>query len=159
MASRRVFLAVGVVACVALIAVGLWLWRGRSAPKPLPEPQQVTVPDAIPVEEVALASPDLEVALVGMSGTVHPDYTDWACLLECREREGCNADVQLTVDYRSGGEVKRLILGGRLAGGPGEVMRIGRVQRPPVEVDAIERVSMAVLDVRRSDAPRPTEIE
>ena len=157
MASRRTVLAAVVV--VAVLVAGAWLWRSRTGPPPLPEPKSVTVPDNIPVAEVALASPDLEVVLVGMRGTVHPDYTDWACLLECRERDGCRADVQLTVEYRSLGEPKKLILGGRLDGEGGEIMRIGRVQRPPVDVDLIDRVSLTVLEVRHPGAPRPTEIE
>ena len=157
MTNRGRLLAAIVV--VIVIAAGLWLWRSFSGPPPLPEPKSVTVPDNIPVDEVALASPDLEVVLVGMRGTVHPTYTDWACLLECRERAGCRADIQLTVEYRSLGEPKKLLLGGRLDGDGGEVMRIGRVQRPPVEVDSIDRVSLTVLEVHRADAPRPTEIE
>jgi len=155
MANRRTLLAVAVIVA-AVIIVGLWLWRANA---PLPEPKSVTVPDAIPVEKVELASPDLEVLLVGMRGTVNPDYTDWACLLECREREGCRADIQLTVEYQSGGVPQQFMIGGRLDGDPGEIMRVGRVQRPPVEVDSIDRVSMTVLEVHRTNAPRPTEIE
>lgn len=159
MANRSRALAVAAVIGVVVIAVGLWWWRVRSGPPPLPEPKQITVPDAIPVQEVALSSPDLEVILVGMRGTVHPDYTDWACLLECREPKGCRADVRMTVEYRSAGQPQKLVIDGRLNGAPGEVMRVGRVQRPPVTVDAIDRVSMTVLQVHRADAPRPTEIE
>lgn len=155
MANRRTLVTVA-IAVVAVVVVGLWLWRANA---PLPEPKQVTVPDAIPVEQVDLTSPDLEVLLVGMRGTVHPDYTDWACLLECRERDGCRADVQLTIEYRSSGEPKKLVVGGRLDSDGGEIMRIGRVQRPPVEVDSIDRVSLTVLEMHRTNAPRPTEIE
>ena len=157
MANRRTLLAVA-VAVVAVVVVGLlwWAWRANA---PLPEPKSVTVPDAIPIEKVELTSPDLEVLLVGMRGTVNPDFTDWACFLECREREGCRADIQLTVEYQSGGVAKQFMIGGRLDGDPGEIMRVGRVQRPPVEVDSIDRVSMTVLEVHRANSPRPTEIE
>jgi len=147
-------LVVAVLLIVAFVAaVGLYIWRGRNEPPPLPEPTQVHVPDSIPVEGVAVESPDLDVELRAMRGTVNPGFTDWMCLLECREREGCRADVQVKVEYRSLGEPRQLIIGGRLGGEGGEIMRLGRVQRPPVEVDGIDRVTINVLRVYAADEP------
>jgi hypothetical protein len=154
MANHRRLLAVAaVVAAVVVIAVGLWLWRGRSTPPPLPEPQQVHVPDSIPVEGVAVQSPDLDIELRAVRPTVHPGYTDWRCLLECRERGGCRADVQVKVEYRSSGAPRQLLIGGRLDGEGGEIMRLGRVQRPPIQVDGIDRVTITVLEVYDADKP------
>ena len=149
---RVLIVAVLLIVAVAA-AVGLYLWQGDSEPPPLPERQVVTVPDAIPVEEVAVQSSELAVELVAMRGNVHPDYTDWSCILECREREGCRADVQVDVEYRSSGEARKLTIGGRLFGEPGEIMRIGRVQRPPVSVDSIDKVTITVLQVFSADNP------
>ena len=147
-------LVVAVLLIVAVVAaVGLYLWRGRDVPPPLPEPTQVHVPDAIPVEDVAVESPDLELELRAMRGTVNPNFTDWMCLLECREREGCRADVEVKVEYRSLGEPRQLTIGGRLFGEGGDIMRLGRVQRPPVEVDGIDRVTITVLRVYAADEP------
>ena len=147
-------LVVAVLLIVAVVAaVGLYLWRGRDVPPPLPEPTQVHVPDAIPVEDVAVESPDLELELRAMRGTVNPTFTDWMCLLECREREGCRADVEVKVEYRSLGETRQLTIGGRLFGEGGDIMRLGRVQRPPVEVDGIDRVTINVLRVYPADEP------
>jgi hypothetical protein len=154
MAGYSRILAVAVLLIVAVVAaVGLYLLWGRNQPPPLPERQQVNVPDAIPVDEVTVESPDLDVELRAMRGIVKPGYTDWMCLLECREREGCRADVQITVEYRSLGKPRQLTLGGRLAGEGGEIMRLGRVQRPPVEVDGIDRVTINVLKVYAADEP------
>jgi hypothetical protein len=150
--SRLFTVAVLLLVAVAA-AVGLYLWRGRNQAPPLPEPQQINVPDSIPVEEVAVESPDLDVELRAMRPTVKSGYTDWMCLLECREREGCRADVQIKVEYRSLGEPRQLILGGRLGGEGGEIMRLGRVQRPPVEVDGIDRVTINVLRVYAANEP------
>jgi hypothetical protein len=150
--SRVLAVAAFLIVAVA-IAAGLYFWQGRDEPPPLPEPTQVHVPDAIPVEEVAVASPDLNVELRAMRGTVKPGFTDWMCLLECREREGCRADVEVKVEYRSLGEPRQLIIGGRLGGDGGEIMRLGRVQRPPVEVDGIDRVTINVLRVYAADEP------
>jgi hypothetical protein len=86
-----------------------------------------------------------------MRGTVHPDYTDWACLLECRERGGCHATVEVRVAYRSSGEPSRLVIGGRIDGEAGEIMRIGRAQRPPVAVDGIDSVEVTVLHIHTDD--------
>ena len=152
MANRGRLLAVGVVVAVLVVA-GLWLWRSRTGPPPLPEPKQIVVPDAIPVEDVAVQSPNLDLKLVAMRGTERPGFTDWVCLLECREREGCWASVQVTVEYRSAGVPKKLIIGGRLEGDGGEIMRIGRVQRPAIPVDGIDQVTISVLEVFTPGVP------
>jgi hypothetical protein len=150
-------LAVAILLAVALAAaLGVYLWRQWVAGRPLPPPKPpVEIPDSISVEDVPVQSPDLELSLVGMRGTVNPGYTDWACLLECRERQGCHASVEVRVEYRSLGEPRRLVIGGRLDGEPGEIMRIGRVQRPPVAVDGIDRVDVTVLRVYGKDSPTP----
>jgi hypothetical protein len=134
-------------------AVALYLWLGREERAPLPEPQKVNVPDSIPVEKVAVQSPDLDVELRAMRGTVKTGYTDWMCLLECRERDGCRADVEVKVEYRSLGQPRQLTLGGHLEGKPGQIMRLGRAQRPPIEVDGIDRVTINVLRVYAADEP------
>ena len=109
------------------------------------------LPDAFTVDDVPVESPDLELHLVGMRGTVHPGYTDWACLLECRERGGCHATVEVRVEYRSDGVPNRLVIGGRIDGEAGEIMRVGRAQRPPVAVDGIDSVDVTVLHVHTDD--------
>ena len=147
-------LVVGVLLIVAMVAaVGLYFWQDRNKTPPLPEPTQVHVPDAIPVEDVAVQSPDLDVELRAMRGVVKPGFTDWMCLLECRQREGCRADVRVKVEYRSLGESRQLTMGGRLDGEGGEIMRLGRVQRPPIEVDGIDRVTIDVLRIYAADEP------
>ena len=145
---------VAILLIVAVVAaVGLYfLWARKQAP-PLPEPQQVQVPDSIPVEEVPVQSPDLDVELRAMRPTLRDGFTDWMCLLECREREGCRADVTVKIEYRSLGKPLHLTIGGRLDGDGGEIMRLGRVQRPPVEVDGIDRVTVTVLRVYAADEP------
>jgi hypothetical protein len=154
MTGNSRLLAVAALLIVTVVAaVGLYLWLGREEPTPLPEPQQVNVPDSIPVEEVAVQSPDLDVELRAMRGTVKAGYTDWMCLLECRERDGCRADVEVKVEYRSLGQPRQLTLGGRLEGKAGQIMRLGRAQRPPVEVDSIDRVTINVLHVYAADEP------
>jgi hypothetical protein len=153
-------LVIAVLLVVAIIAAaGLYLWKGREQAPPLPEPQQVNVPDSIPIEAVAVASPDLDIELRAMRGTVREGFTDWMCLLECREREGCRAEVQVRVEYRSLGEPRQLTLAGRLGGEGGEIMRLGRVQRPPVEVDGIDRVTIDVIRVYAADEPFERVIE
>ena len=91
--------------------------------------------------------------------TRHPDYTDWACLIECRESDGCHAEVQLVVDYISTGVSQRLTLGGRIDAAHGETVRIGRAQRPSIPVDRVERVTVEVLAAYRAGAPTPTPME
>jgi hypothetical protein len=149
MANSSRLLTVAILIAVALAAaLGVYLWRQMEVERPLPPPQApVEVPDSIPVENVPVTSPDLDLLLMGMRGTVHPTYTDWACLLECREPKGCNAIVEVRVEYRSNGEPQQLIIGGRLNGEPGEIMRVGRAQRPPVAVDGIDSVDVLVLQV------------
>ena len=158
MAGRTLVIA-ATVAVAIIVVVGLWLWRSDSAPSVPAGPQQVAVPENFSFEKARLVSPDLKVELTEIFGTVHNDFTDWACILECRSSDGCHADAELVVEYLSSGEKKLLVLGGRLDADSGQIMRIGRAQRPPVAVDSIERVTLTVIQPRRSDSPRPTEIE
>jgi Flp pilus assembly protein CpaB len=96
MSSRRILLAVA-VGVAALLVVGLWLRRDRAgAPSSEQSPERAH--QGIRVADVAVVSPDLDVGLVEIRGTVHPDYTDWSCILECREAEGCRADVRLMIE-------------------------------------------------------------
>jgi hypothetical protein len=149
--SRLLAVAILLVVAVAA-ALGFYLWRQWAADRPLPPPQPpVELPDSFTIDDVAVQSPDLDLHLVGMRGTVHPDYTDWACLLECRERGGCHATVEVRVAYRSSGEPSRLVIGGRIDGEAGEIMRIGRAQRPPVAVDGIDSVEVTVLHIHTDD--------
>jgi hypothetical protein len=155
------FIAIAVLLVVAaVVAVGLYLWMGgERTPKELPPRPTVVVPDAIPVQEVTVQSTEIDLELTAMRGNVHPDYTDWTCILECRELEGCRADVEVVVEFRSSGEPRQLTIGGRLFGDPGEVMRIGRVQRPPVNVDGIDRVTINVLHIYDKDGPQQIIID
>ena len=151
MPTRARWMAV-VAAVVVTIVIAVFLWRGfQSAPVP-PEIPSFTQ------EEVTATSPNLAVSEALVRGTVHPGYTDWVCLLECLEPEGCRADHRVVVDYRSGGEAQRLMIDGRVDAEMGETMRIGRVQRPPVEVDGIDKVTIEVLKSIREGGPEPTPI-
>ena len=153
MTRRSLWLAAAVVAVAVLAAV--LVWRGCRHDAPLPSGPPADFAD----DSVTLVSPDLELELVSVRGLVHPAYTDWACLLVCRERRGCHADVKLEIRYRSDGEDQTLSIAGRLEGEPGETMRLGRVQRPPVAVDRVERVTVtSVVPVTPAvpGAPRPT---
>lgn len=157
MTSRGILLAVAVVVA-ALLVVGLWLRQDRAEP-PSPAATAEGTPQGVRVDDITVVSQDLDVELVEIRGTVHSDYTDWSCVLECREAEGCHADVQLTIEYRSGGATQKILLGSRLDADRGASMRIGRAQRPAMAVDSIERATLAVLETYRSNSPRPTEIE
>ena len=156
--SRKLAVA-ATVAVAIIVVVGLWLWRSDSAAPEPSGPRQVATPENFRFEAPRFVSPDLKVELTEIFGTVHSEYTDWACILECRNPDGCHADAQLVVEYRSSGEKKKLVLGGRLDADSGQNMRIGRAQRPPVAVDSIDRVTLTVTESHRSDSPRPTEIE
>jgi hypothetical protein len=154
--ARRALWLIGAAALVAL-AAAILLARGcrrEEAPPASAAPSADFVAD-----QVKLESPELELELESVRGTVHPGYTDWACLLRCEERAGCRADVRLHISYRSGGERRSLTIGGRLDGARGQLLRIGRVQRPPVAVDRIERVRVELLEVVTPGAPRPTPMQ
>jgi hypothetical protein len=149
---RRTLLLVSAVLLLAVVTTVL-LWRGcRHEPPP---PSALPAADFV-AESARLVSPDLALELVAVRGLVHPAYTDWSCLLECRERRGCRADVKLEIRYRSAGEERSLSIAGRLEGERGETMRIGRVQRPPVAVDRVEQVTVTAVVPVVQGAPRPT---
>ena len=151
MPTRARWMAV-VAAVVVTILVAVFLWRGS---QPAPAPPEIP---SFSGDEVTAISPDLAVSEALVRGTVHPGYTDWVCLLECLEPEGCRADLRVVIDYRSHGEAQRLMIDGRVDADMGETMRIGRVQRPPVEVDGIDKVTIEVRKSYREGGPEPTEI-
>jgi len=149
MPTRVRWMAVLAVVVVTIL-VAVLLWRGfRPAPAP-PE-----IPN-FSQDKVTAASPDLAVSEALVRGTVHPGYTGWVCLLECLEPEGCRADLRVVIDYRSRGEAQRLMIDGRVDVDMGETMRIGRVQRPPVEVDGVDKVTVEVRRSNRGSGPEPT---
>ena len=49
------------------------------------------------------------------------------------------------------GVPQRLVIGGRLTGEVGEIMRLGRAQRPPVAVDGIDSVEVIVIQLFTGD--------
>ena len=149
MASRTRWLAVAAVGVAVLVA--LLIWRGCRDGRMAADAPQDFGAGGVPV-----TSPDLAVSDALVRGTVHPDYTDWSCILECREPEGCHAEVQLTITYLSGGDELDVKLGGRLDAAMGETVRLGRAQRPPTAVDEVKLVTLEVATTYRPGGPRPT---
>jgi hypothetical protein len=140
-----------IAAAVIVVAALIVLFRGCRW-------QSVRPAADFSAQDVLLDSPDLDVALVSVDGTAKTGYTDWACLLECRERRGCRAGVRIRIEYLSDGQPELLFLSGVLNGEKGEVMRLGRPQRPATAVDEVVKVTLEVVSAYRPDAPRPTPI-
>jgi hypothetical protein len=154
-ASRTRWLALAAVAAVAVAAVlvvAIIMQRGcRRAPAQGPVEVR-----AFSFDNVSVESPELAVGPAVVHADSYRGYTDWACLLECREPEGCHAEVRLVLDYSGGGATGRLMVTATLDASQGETMRIGRTQRPPAA--AVEKVDRAELEVVRRmgpDAPTP----
>jgi len=139
---------------VVAVVVSVLLWRGC-------RPDQVR-PDATPGEfagdRITLTSPDLDLALLTVRGTAREGYTEWACLVECREWNGCRADVRVRILYVAAGEKRSLTMSGRLDAARGEISRIGRVQRPPVPVDRVDEVIVEVAAALTPQSARPTPV-
>jgi hypothetical protein len=140
---------------VAVVAVVL-LWRGcgsNGADRP------PTKPGEFAADGITFTSPDLDLQLFAVRATAHPGYTDWACLLECRERGGCGADVRIRLVYVAAGDERTLMMSGRLEAARGETIRIGRVQRPPTQVDRVKAVIVEVVAPYTPGAARPTPVQ
>jgi hypothetical protein len=152
MPTRARWMAV-VAVVVVTILVAVFLWRGF---RPAPAPPEIP---SFTQDNVTVTSPDLAVSEALVRGTVHPGYTGWVCLLECLEPEGCRTDLRVVIDYRSHGEAQRLMIDGRVDADMGETMRIGRVQRSPVEVDGIDKVTVEIRRSYREGGPEPTPIQ
>ena len=154
MARRTRWLVVAIVA--AVIAAAFLTWRGcRPAPADAPVVRRSFAVDSVPVD-----SPDLEVGPAVVRATSYRGYTEWACLLECLEPEGCRAEVRLVLDWVGDGGGGRMIVTGAVDAEPGETMRIGRVQRPPIAgFDRVDRLALEVTRLIRADAPTPFIID
>ena len=153
MTTRKQWLTV--IAALAAVVAAVLLWRGC-------RPDDVRPPTAagdFALDGINFTSPDLDLELVSVRGTAHPGYTDWACLVECRELSGCRADVRVRLVYVAEGEKRTLTMSGRLDSARGETMRIGRVQRPPVVVNRVVEVNVEVAAAFIPGAPRPTPVQ
>lgn len=148
--SRRTWWLVGVGALV-LIVMGVWLVSRTTLIGGPPAP-----PADFADDTVDLQSPDLDLELVSVTGTVHPSYTEWVCQLVCRESSGCRGDVRAVIHYRSNGERRTLRLASQFRADEGEPLVFRRVQRPPVAVDRVERVVIEEVTPLRPAGPRPT---
>ena len=112
--------------------------------------------DNFSVDAVRTESPDLDVAADQVRGTLRDGYMEWACLLECREPEGCHADLRVTVHYHSSGSDRQIVFSGQVDVPVGAHARLGRVQRPAVQVDGLDRVVVDVVNWRNPGDPPPT---
>jgi hypothetical protein len=130
----------------------LVLWRGCRSDGPRPSGTSGKFDSG----DITLTSPELDLELVSVGATARPGYSDWACLLRCAERGGCRADIRVRILYRVAGEQRTLHLSGRLDAERGETTRVGRVQRPVVEVERIDEVIVEVAAPFSPDEPRPT---
>jgi len=145
--------AVG-IGLVVIVAPAL-LWRacrsGGSGPPPTPM--------GFTTENVRLNSPDLDLELLEVRGTVNPGYTDWACVFSCREKDGCRAETRVRILYISAGEKRTLTLSGHFDAARDQKIRVGRMQRPPVAVDRVVEVNVEVEAPFVPGAPRPTPVQ
>lgn len=144
-----------VFAALAVVVAALLLWRGCRTDDVRPP----TAAGDFAVDGIKFTSPDLDLELVSLRATAHPGYTDWACNIECRERGGCRSDVRVRLVYVAAGEEKVLNMSGRFDTKKGEMTRIGRVERPPAEVDGVRTVHVEVVAPYIPDAPRPTPVQ
>jgi len=138
--------AVGVAVLVALL-----VWRAGRDDRTVDD-----APQTFDSGGVSVVSPELAVGDAQVRGTVYSDYTDWSCIFECSEPEGCQAEVQLTITYLSQGTELFVKIGGRLDAAMGESVRLGRAQRPPTRVDKVKLVTLEVMATHRPGGPRPT---
>jgi hypothetical protein len=108
------------------------------------------------VDSVKTESSDLDVKVAQVRGTLREGYMEWACLLQCADEDGCRAAVRATVHFESSGEPKEIVINGQLDAPQGGRTQLGRVQRPPVRVDDVDRVVIDVVGRRAPGDPPPT---
>jgi len=153
--ARRTLTVLVVAALVVVASALVIMWQRRPD---TPRPAEGSA-ETYAVTDVPVRSPDVRISVGTVKWTHHPNYTDWSCLIECREAGGCHAEIQLIIEYVASGVAKRLTLGGRLDAARGETVRIGRVERPGEKVDRVDQVSVEVVEAFQSGAPPPTPME
>jgi hypothetical protein len=149
---RWLAVAIGLLLVVAALAL---LWRACSSG----DHGVTQTPTGFTSEKVRLISPDLDLDLLEVRGTVNPGYTDWACVFSCREDGGCRAETRVRILYLSAGEKRTLTLSGHFDAARDQKMRVGRMQRPPVMVDRVVEVTVEVAAPFVPGAPRPTPVQ
>lgn len=150
MGSRRGPLLAGLAVAAVVLVVAVTLWKCGGS-RPTAEPAESFSFDA-----VSTSSSDISVVTDTVRGTSRDGYMDWACLVKCREPEGCHADLRLTIRYDSGGADEEIIFHGTIDVPVGARARFGGVQRPALRVDRIDDVQVEVLRTFRPGDPVPT---
>jgi hypothetical protein len=138
----------GLIAVFAVVSVITGAGCGR-------DPSGADAEDFL-VDSVRTDSADLNVTVQQVRGTVREGYLEWACLLQCQEANGCRADLRVTVHFESHGDPHQIVFTGRMDVDSGARAQLGRVQRPPMRVDAIDRVVIDLLSRRSPGDPPPT---
>lgn len=147
--SARLLVAVAVLLAVVVAAVlALRACRERA-----PAGAQAA---SFSFEDVPTASPDLDVEVASIRGELHEGYMEWACLVRCKDPDGCGAELRLTVHYASAGKPQRVTFSGDMDVPLNARARMGGIQRPPVPVDGVERVDVVVKRRITAGEPVPT---
>lgn len=149
--SRR---ALGISALVIVVLGGVLLVQG-CRDKPENPPEAIGEFD---VGRVVVDSRDLDLSLLSIRGTSHADYTDWAFVFECRENRGCRAELRLEVEYTAEDETRLLSLTGVVDVDRDQAIRLARIQRPAVEIESIDRITVTVVAPYNPPSSQPTPI-
>ena len=150
--TRGLVIALAVVVVVVVAAV-VW-WASRPQPGPTRTAPDEVKPVVFDFAEIPVKSPDLGVGRAEIKGAIYPSYTSWRIATDCAEPEGCTGEFALELSYRSGSEIRRIVIINRCEATVGDELRFEGLEDRPTPVDGIDRVSLVVRDRRGIDRGR-----
>jgi hypothetical protein len=139
------------VLVVLVIAAGIALWWLR----PGSEPEEP--PASFEGQPVAFSSPELGLEVVRLRAEAHESSTEWKCVLECLEPEGCHAEIRVVVRFLSAGEGRSLTFADTLDVARGSEHVVSGLQQPSLAVDRVESVEV-VVERRLGGPGEPTPV-
>lgn len=139
-----------VVVAVLVMAALVWL-ATRSRPEPPGVERDAAGPIRFEFVGITVTSPDLEVGPAEIKGAVYSDYSSWRATMSCNEPDGCTGEFALEVDYRAGGEARRVVFINRCEAAMGGALRFEGLQDQSAPVDAIDGVTLEIRDRRGLD--------
>lgn len=142
---------------VALVVV---VWTIGCPPKEeTTPPRKRAEPVRFNHEDITVKSPDLEVGPATVRGSIFESYLSWVVIIGCAEPEGCAGEFNVTIDYDTGSESRKIIVDNRCEVPMGGELRFEGFQDPATPVAAIGRLTLDVVALGSLDELEVEEIE
>ena len=132
-------------ALVVVLVVIVWYF-GCPRPEVTPLRPERNEPLRFDHNELTVKSADLEVGSASVRGAIHQSYLSWVVVIDCAEPEGCTGQFNVTIEYDTGSETRRITVDNRCDVPSGGELRFEGFQDPPTPVRRVKSLTLDVVD-------------